>query len=319
MELSIIVPVYNMQDYLRECLDSLIGLNITGYEIIVVNDGSSDGSQNIIDNFVKNYPGRIKGYTQKNAGLSVARNTGLSFAQGAYVTFVDSDDYILGDAFERFWKGMKEHQLDIGVANLERDYDGRIVADDISYRKRAHLAQMGTMDGQSYIAESYDYLKDEIKVEAVTKIYNKGFLLSNHLEFRPGLIYEDTLFFVETMLAARSVRYFPYVFYRYRMRGDSIMHTVQRTNYESLWYIAWQLSIMRERAPRARIALDAMTVSLLYAASRCENVIENQTAKTMLKRATCLTLKSRIKKALMENRLKKLEWKNQNEKYSIGE
>ena len=110
MELSIIVPVYNAEKYLRQCLDSLVALKIENYEIILVNDGSTDGSQAIADDYTVRYPELVKCFVQKNSGVSCARNFGMSQATGTYIAFVDSDDYILPEEFEenlnRLFAGM---------------------------------------------------------------------------------------------------------------------------------------------------------------------------------------------------------------------
>ena len=94
-QISVVLPVYNVEEYLERCIDSIInqGIKETDYEIILVNDGSTDGSFDICRKYEKSLS-CIRCYSQKNQGLSVARNTGISHAQGQYIMFVDSDDYI---------------------------------------------------------------------------------------------------------------------------------------------------------------------------------------------------------------------------------
>ena len=94
-KVSVIVPVYNVEKYLDKCLDSLVNQTLKDIEIIVVNDGTKDKSQKIIDKYVKDYPKLVKSYIKENGGLSSARNYGLKYAQGEYVGFVDSDDYVI--------------------------------------------------------------------------------------------------------------------------------------------------------------------------------------------------------------------------------
>lgn len=93
-KVSVIVPVYNVELYLEKCLLSLVKQTLDEIEIIIVNDGSKDGSQKIIDDFSTKYPNKIKSFTKENGGLSDARNFGLDHASGDFIGFVDSDDYV---------------------------------------------------------------------------------------------------------------------------------------------------------------------------------------------------------------------------------
>ena len=93
-KVSIIVPVYNVEEYLEKCLDSLVNQTLQDIEIIVVNDGSPDNSQQIIDAYIEKYPDKIKGFIKENGGLSDARNYGITKASADYIGFVDSDDYM---------------------------------------------------------------------------------------------------------------------------------------------------------------------------------------------------------------------------------
>ena len=112
-KVSIIVPVYNVEKYIAKCLDSLIAQTLKDIEIIVVNDGSKDNSQKVIDEYVKKHPELVISLTKDNGGLSDARNFGIPYAKGKYVCFVDSDDYIEHDSIERMYIKAIETQSDI--------------------------------------------------------------------------------------------------------------------------------------------------------------------------------------------------------------
>jgi len=116
-KLSIIVPVYNVEQYLEKCLNSLVKQTLKDIEIIVVNDGTKDNSQKIIDQFVKKYK-NVKSFIKENGGLSSARNYGLTQAKGEYIAFVDSDDYVAEDMYETMYKKAKEQEFDVVVCNL---------------------------------------------------------------------------------------------------------------------------------------------------------------------------------------------------------
>ena len=113
MTFSVIVPVYNVEKYLAKCLDSILAQTYSDFEIIVVNDGSPDNSQQIIDEYAKNYPDKIKPFIKANGGLSDARNFGVEKASGEYLLFVDSDDYIAEKLLENLHKVIKEKELSI--------------------------------------------------------------------------------------------------------------------------------------------------------------------------------------------------------------
>ena len=119
MKFSIIVPVYNVEKYLKKCLDSIIDQTYKNYEVIVVNDGSPDNSQAIIEEYKKNYPNKIKAYNKQNGGLSDARNFGLQYTTGDYVIFVDSDDYVKNDMLEVLNNNIKENEDVIGYPLLD--------------------------------------------------------------------------------------------------------------------------------------------------------------------------------------------------------
>lgn len=300
MELSIIVPVYNAEKYLHECLESLLALKIDNCEIILVNDGSTDSSQKIIDGYVAKCPKLVKSYVQKNSGVSCARNFGIANATGKYIGFVDSDDYILPEAFEVFWNQVRNSNLDVAVANLQRDFDGKIVPDDLSQAKRRKLEKMGIVTGQEHMAAAYNYIKDEVKGEPYTKLYRRAFLLENDLRFLPGIRFEDTLFVVQVFLCASSARYFDCDFYRYRMHQESFMHQkIGTMQIESLWTVAEQMYDRMEQVNTARCAYDSTIVSLIYRVYRYGGVKNIDKAREMLKRTGFLSPKATVKKIAM--------------------
>ncbi|MBE6713768.1 MAG: glycosyltransferase [Ruminococcaceae bacterium] len=117
-KVSVIVPVYNSEKYLEKCFDSILSQTLSEVELIVVNDGSPDDSQRIIDEYVSRYPDRIKAISQENRGQSAARNAGIKLATGQFIAFVDSDDYIETDAYEKSYTKAQAEDLDIVCFDL---------------------------------------------------------------------------------------------------------------------------------------------------------------------------------------------------------
>lgn len=112
-KVSVIVPVYNVEEYIDKCLDSLVNQTLDDIEIIVVNDGTKDNSQEIIDEYVKKYPKKVFSYIKENGGLSSARNFGMKKAKGEFIGFVDSDDYVEYDMYEQLYNKAKETKADV--------------------------------------------------------------------------------------------------------------------------------------------------------------------------------------------------------------
>lgn len=125
-ELSIIIPVYNVEQFINRCIDSVLSQTYEDYEIILVNDGSTDRSGLICDEYAINNP-KIKVLHKENGGLSDARNAGLKMANSEYVGFVDSDDYIERDMYEKLISACKKHKADIGVCGRFKVYDDKKV------------------------------------------------------------------------------------------------------------------------------------------------------------------------------------------------
>ena len=117
IKVSIIVPAYNVEQYIDKCLNSLVSQTIDDYEIIIVVDGSKDGSIEIVKQYYEKYPSIIKYYETANKGLSAARNYGLKKAKGEYVGFVDSDDYVSEKMFEKMYNYAINNECDIVVCN----------------------------------------------------------------------------------------------------------------------------------------------------------------------------------------------------------
>ena len=115
VKVSVIVPVYNVEKYIEKCLESLVNQTLKDIEIIVVNDGSPDNSQKIIDKYVQKYPKKIKSYIKENGGQGSARNFGLQKAEGEYIGYVDSDDYVELDMYEKLYNKAKKENLDIVI------------------------------------------------------------------------------------------------------------------------------------------------------------------------------------------------------------
>ena len=137
-KVSVIVPVYNVENYVEKCLKSLVKQTLQDIEIIIVNDGSTDNSENIIKEFIKLYGEKIKYVTKENGGLSDARNYGMKFASGEYIAFLDSDDYVDITLYEKMYNKAIEEQCDYVECDFIWKYDDKEVKDTGNIYKNKH-------------------------------------------------------------------------------------------------------------------------------------------------------------------------------------
>ena len=212
-DLSIIVPIYNVQDYLRECLDSILEQDLNSFEIILVNDGSTDDSGDIARSYAAKYS-CFKLIEQENQGLSVARNVGLQKARGDYVLFLDSDDYLLNSGVSKLLKKIDENQLDLIVGNYKQ------ISDDGELKSNKFDEISSPFYGRSWFKERLK--KHQHEPAAWLRIYRRSYLLENKLFFVPQLINEDLLFSIQLFCTDPKMMCLDIVFYYYRQRSGSI-------------------------------------------------------------------------------------------------
>ena len=222
LKVSIIVPVYNVKDYLRECLDSLAGQTLDSYEVILVNDGSTDGSDLICKEYAEKYP-NFKLYSQENQGQSAARNHGMTFATGEYILFVDSDDFIVDDACSVLYENAKKHDADIVIGDILNEK--QIIEKDVSFRYIPSENQK--ISTRQYCEETFLY--NVYDIIPTVRIVRKSYLDKNNIKFLNGCFYEDHEYSMRlfTVLEGTVVKIrFPFYYYRMDRPGST-------TNYAS--------------------------------------------------------------------------------------
>ena len=221
MKLSIIVPVYNLEKYIAKTLDSLLSIRFSyDYEIIVVNDGSTDGSGEIARRYAEKNSNFVL-IDRENGGLSAARNTGLSRATGEYVYFLDSDDYLTEDALERLYTKASVERLDVLKFSSYTfvDPDGALCwSSENGYRYQGiYPGVYSGMEALGLFLDNRDYFP------SCCLIFTRRDLIDAHnLRFYEGITYEDNLFHFQLMAAADRVAVMNEPLYCRRNRADSI-------------------------------------------------------------------------------------------------
>lgn len=230
MRFSIIVPVYNVELYLEQCLESLRTQDYSDYEVICVNDGSTDSSREILTAWETRMP-QMRVIDRSNGGLSAARNTGLQAATGDYVVFVDSDDWVEASM----------------LSTLAKVTDGNDMV-CFACRRTDNNAHDTLQPEQSGGWEYYNRHALEHREVAFVcvwqRCYRRSFLIENNLCFREGILHEDNEFTPRACLKAKKVTVIPDVLYNYRVRPGSIMTTRGMKSKESLILIGNDLSEM---------------------------------------------------------------------------
>lgn len=217
-KISVIIPVYNVEPYLRECLDSVVNQTLRDIEIICVNDGSTDNSGAILAEYAA-LDGRITVITQENRGLSAARNVGMDAATGKYIYFIDSDDYIDLDALEVLYDRAEELKLDVLCYDFTNFCDG-IEGEPWQLVRREYG---GVQRGTALLKQMRDENAYAISVWAM--LFRHNYLKKIGMRFREGMIYEDITFTAFALLSAERASHIGRKLYHYRMRPNSIITT----------------------------------------------------------------------------------------------
>ena len=204
VKVSVVVPVYNVEEYVAKCLDSLVNQTLKDIEIIVVNDGSPDNSQEIIDEYVKKYK-NVKSYIKKNGGLSDARNYGLKYAKGEYISFIDSDDYVDIHMMEKMYNKANKEKLDI------------VVCDSVEIHNEKNILK------RSNLHYSNDDIKNYIisPPMAWSRLYRKN--VFENIKFTKGIYYEDLDFTPSLVKLTSKIGFVEEGLYYYIQRDNSIM------------------------------------------------------------------------------------------------
>ena len=212
IKVSVIVPVYNVEKYIKQCLESIINQSLKEIEIIVVNDGTKDNSMKIVEEYLSDK--RIKIINKENGGISSARNAGMKAAQGKYICFIDSDDFIDSLMIEELYSAIEKTNSDVVESNI------------FLYNNETH--EIKERKSEKYIStEKGSYLWGKYTTEVWNKIYKKDFLINNNIFFEEGMIHEDDLFNIRILFSTNKIYHIQKSFYYYRVnRFGSIMTNI---------------------------------------------------------------------------------------------
>lgn len=214
MIFSVIIPVYNVEPYLRDCLDSVLNQSFADWEAVCVDDGSTDGSAAIAAEYAKK-DNRFKVVCQPNGGLSAARNTGLATAHGDYILFLDSDDWLEADALTTLSENLDDEEM--------LCFSGRRFFEETNaFNPADSLVEKAYDSGLAYYNENALLHRDFAFVCVVLRAYKRAFLVEKGLRFKEGIFHEDNLFTPMACYHAGRVKQINVCLYNYRVRANSI-------------------------------------------------------------------------------------------------
>ena len=203
-KVSVIVPIYNVEKYLSKCLNSLVNQTLDDIEIILVNDGSTDNSGIIAKEYKDKYTEKIIYLEKENGGLSDARNFGIPYAKGEYIAFLDSDDYIEEEAYEKMYEKAKKEDADYIECDFIWEYPNKQIIDKrIEYTDKKDMLT-------------------KVRVVAWNKLIKRELIINNNIRFPKGLRYEDIEFTYKLIPLLKKVLYIDKPFIHYVQRKNSI-------------------------------------------------------------------------------------------------
>lgn len=253
MKISIIIPVYNVEQYINDCLKSILCNNNSNYEVVIINDGSPDNSIEIAKKYKEIYYDKIKIINQENQGLSITRNRGINEASGEYIWFVDSDDTLKENAIEEILKLVEKYNsIDVISMPLNHFYENGVEHADFS-------------QNNINIITNYEYINKHYPFGASQRfILKKDFLLKNNIYFTPRILHEDGEFGLKILYYTNQICILNKSYYNYRIRSNgSIMSSWKRKNSEDLLFTFNTLLNLFKNNPLNR-KIDCFNNTLFY-------------------------------------------------------
>lgn len=236
-KISVIVPAYNIELYIGKCIDSLVAQTLRNIEIIIINDGSTDKTEQIIKEKIEQYKDeRIILYTKENGGQSDARNFGISKANGEYIAFIDGDDYIESDMLLKMYEKTKEYPYDIVTCDVNCKYPDKNV--EIKSGVLSDIKKMTIENKKDVILSSYAVVWN--------KIYKKELITKDKL-FMKGVWYEDVLFLYKLFPYINSIGVVNEKLYNYIQRENSVTYTYNEKLYDIIKVLKELCTYYKER------------------------------------------------------------------------
>lgn len=232
--ISIIIPIYNVSQYLNECIQSVVNQSYKDFECVLIDDGSSDGCEMICDQWAQK-DSRIKVIHQSNQGVSKARNRGIAEAQGEYITFIDSDDWIDPNYLNELFQPIEKYNVDLVVCGLQQQYNNG------TFQNYSYKTGIIKIEKQ-FTNEFTDINKQFLLFGPVIKLYRKSIIQKHNIHFPPEYTYgEDLLFNYSYLEYVKAIYIVDQCLYHYRIIGSGTLSSIKRINQFEIDYAQWNI------------------------------------------------------------------------------
>lgn len=246
MKISVIVPVYNSKKYISRCIDSILKQTYTDFELILINDGSSDNSLCILNEYKKKDK-RIKVINQKNMGVANTRNKGVELSSGEYITFIDNDDYLEVDYLEKFM--LESDDFDIIVGGYKRVNDDKVL-----YEKKISKTNWSKYEN----------------VAPWAKLIKRQFLIDNNIKFFSHSIGEDIIFSMDLYTLTDKIKVLDYCGYNWYFNNDSVSNTTQKV-FDKNILLLFDKMMEHDRTDETKYFISRYFIWYLLFSGRCVN------------------------------------------------
>ena len=232
--ISIIIPIYNVSQYLNECIQSVVNQSYKDFECVLIDDGSSDGCEMICDQWAQK-DSRIKVIHQSNQGVSKARNRGIAEAQGEYIIFIDSDDWIDPNYLNELFQPIEKYNVDLVVCGLQQQYNNG------TFQNYSYKTGIIKIEKQ-FTNEFTDINKQFLLFGPVIKLYRKSIIQKHNIHFPPEYTYgEDLLFNYSYLEYVKAIYIVDQCLYHYRIIGSGTLSSIKRINQFEIDYAQWNI------------------------------------------------------------------------------
>lgn len=285
-KVSVIIPVYNTGKYLEECLECMVNQTLSDIEIICVNDGSSDDSEEILERYVRKHSNFIL-INQNNLGQSAARNAALKVATGKYIYCMDSDDIFLTTALEELWNVSEKQELDVLFFSGTTFYESKELQEKRTDFKNQYL-RTGKYEkaclGKDLLIELYKH--GDFIVSPCLQFIKRELLVSNHIDFYEGIIHEDNLFGFQVLIKAERAFCINDIYFYRRVRDESVMTKKESSANLKGYYTCLinqiRLASEEEFSEEQKESVLRLLRGLLYHVKRLYNAIAPEEKKKFL-------------------------------------
>lgn len=321
IKISVIIPAYNVEEYIEECLRSVMNQTLKEIEIICIDDGSTDDTLKIL-NGLKDEDARICVISQENNGLSSARNQGILKSKGEYIIYLDSDDKLVLDALEKIYSALAVNDYDILYfsADCFTTEENNLIKDELNRLQTFYFRSRYVLEpikGTEFFARSWKEKK--YIVSACLQVVKKEYLEKNEIKFIEGILHEDNIYTFVTLINAERVGCLPLALYKRRIRNDSIM--TKKKNHKNVYGLFISYCLLMDELDKYSFGNDNLIrcineylYSLLSEALRIFNLLNEQEKGTFFSLLTIKQEKIFIKfkeNTELESKIRSLEDINQ--------